>query len=206
MDAELFISNIVEDLDFELSLRSGTGPEPEPPVCPPGTSCFSEPELFPPINDHLYFKKLPEGVGTRNHEPWFECEIVQRFNDHQRGTLNGFDMKYDVHYGAGIQEVNWFGVETQGKYTDACYFDVMKSELVFQSTPLSNNGVTYRKETSFRTPPWWATTNIESTNTLMTNMQNEWNNEPQPLTLSTSYNTVAVQLNEPYLDYGIYYD
>ena len=79
-------------------------------------------------------------------------------------------MKYDVHYGAGIQEVNWFGVELQGKYTDSCYFDVMKSELVFQSTPLSNNGLHYRKETSYKTPVWWSTTNIESTNTLMYDM------------------------------------
>ena len=71
-------------------------------------------------------------MSNRYVEPWFACEVRQRFNDGLSGYIHGQKMTYRVFRDAPVHSVKVAPLELEGKYTEACYFHAAWSELVSQ--------------------------------------------------------------------------
>jgi len=61
---------------------------------------------------------LQYGMNNRFIEPWFECEVKQRFDDNLEGYINGIYTTYSVYQNARQKFINVHPYELTGKYTD----------------------------------------------------------------------------------------
>ena len=68
------------------------------------------------------------------HEPWFECDVKQRFNDNQQGFIHGQYTTGSVFNGSRPTTVNVGALELSGKYITECPFSVKNAELVAESS------------------------------------------------------------------------
>lgn len=75
--------------------------------------------------------KFKKGMDTYTFEPWFECEVEQRFDDRLMGQVHGFTADYNVFKGAPKTYVFVRTIEVTGKFTKDCYFEPLIGELIY---------------------------------------------------------------------------